>query len=157
VSFPGHELRARRLELNLSAETVSAECAIPVSMIDALEGGALDRLPAACFAVGFIRSYCRLLGLEPEYYVGALRFAQSGGANAGRSRGSIVGRWLRKLPIPGIPRVSSEFQAWVLVIGATALGWAAYTAVVKPATPHDAAKAQAATIELRLPDSLDGR
>ncbi len=157
MSFPGHELRARRLELNLSTEAVSADCAIPVSMIDSLEGGAIDRLPAACYAVGFIRSYCRLLGLEPEYYLSALRLAQNGGVHASRSRGSFVMRLLRRLPIPGIPRVSSEFQAWVLVIGATALGWAAYSAVIKPAAPHDAAQAQAATIELRLPDTLDRR
>jgi len=157
VSFPGHELRARRLELQLSTEVVSAECAIPVSMIDALEGGALDRLPAPCYAVGFIRSYCRMLGLEPEYYVGALRVAHNGGTHGGRTRGSLVTRLLRRLPIPGIPRVSSEFQAWILVIGATVLGWAAYSAVIKPSAPHDAAQAQAAEINLRLPDTLDGR
>ena len=157
MSFPGHELRARRLELQLSTEVVSAECAIPVSMIDALEGSALDRLPAACYTVGFIRSSCRMLGLEPEDYVGALRVAQNGAAHGGRTRGSFVSRLLRRLPIPGIPRVSSEFQAWVLVIGATVLGWAAYSAVIQPSAPHDAAKAQAAEVELRLPAAFDAR
>jgi hypothetical protein len=59
--------------------------------------------------------------------------------------------------MPVVPRITSELQAWVLVIVATALGWAAYSAVVRPAAANDAAEAQAASIDLRLPDNLNVR
>jgi hypothetical protein len=116
VSFPGHELRARRLELSLSTIAVSAGCAVPVAMIDALEAGALDRLPAPCYTVGFIRSYCRQIGLEPEYYVSALHVALNGQQNAHRERRPVFARLLNSLPIPTVPRLASEFHAWIIVI-----------------------------------------
>jgi cytoskeletal protein RodZ len=155
VSFPGHELRARRLELSLSVDAASAGSAVPSAMITALEDATLDRLPAACYTVGFIRSYCRQIRLEPEYYVSALHVALNGRVNAGRDRGSIVARMLQKLPMPNLPGAVSEIHAWILVIGATLIGWAAYSAVVGPGDSHNAPQAQAATIDLRLPDDLD--
>jgi cytoskeleton protein RodZ len=157
VSFPGHELRARRLELSLSLDKASAGCALPIAMIEALENGDLDRLPAACYTVGFIRSYCRQLGLEPEYYVGALHVAINGGSSVKKQRGSTIGDLLQRLPIPTLPGISPEFQAWGLVIVVTLVGWAAYSAVFNPAAPHSAPQAQAATIDLRLPDDFDRR
>ncbi len=155
MSFPGHELRARRLELSLSIDGAAAGSAVPASMIAALEDASLDSLPAPCYTVGFIRSYCRQLGLEPEYYVSALHVALHGRANAEQNRESMVTRLLRKIPFPNLPMVTTELQAWVLVIGATALGWAAYSAVVGPGNPHSSPQAQAATVDLRLPGDLD--
>ena len=157
MSFPGHELRARRLELSLSIDAASAGCAVPSEMIESLESGALDRLPAPCYTVGFIRSYCRQLRLEPENYVSALHLALNGGHGANVQRDGLLARLLLRIPMPDMPRITSELHAWVLVITVTVLGWIAYTAVVQPAQPQTNSSAQAASIDLRLPEDLDVR
>jgi cytoskeletal protein RodZ len=155
VGFPGHELRQRRLELNMSTETVAAACAIPVSMIDALEGGMVDRLPGDTYAVGFIRSYCRLLGLESEHYLDALRCAQHPFSTTARNpRPSFLARLLHKLPIPRVPRVSSEVHMWILIMVFMGAAWAGYSVLFRPQAPADANQIQAAEIDLRLPESI---
>lgn len=158
MSFPGHELRARRLELSLSIDAASAGCAVPSEMIQSLESGMLDRLPVPCYTVGFIRSYCRQLRLEPEYYVSALHLALNGGPGANVRNESLLVRFVQRIPFPNIPRlITSEIHAWVLVIVATVLGWVAYSAVVRPAAPQSGSEARAASIDLRLPEDLDVR
>lgn len=155
MDFPGHQLRTRRLEMNLSSEAAATECAIPVSMIDALEGGAIDRLPASCYTIGFIHSYCRLLQLEPEFYVCALKQArlESGGPHAA-ARPNVITRLMRRLPIPRVPGLSSELHAWLIITALLAMGWIGYSALVRPqADPSETQAHAASVIELRLPDA----
>jgi cytoskeleton protein RodZ len=59
-------LAARRAELGLSLEDVANQLKFAPRQIEALEAGAFDRLPGGTFARGMIRSYARLLKLEPE-------------------------------------------------------------------------------------------
>lgn len=154
VGFPGHELRQRRLELNMTTETVAAACAIPVAMLDALEGGAVDRLPGECYAVGFIRSYCRLLGLESEHYLAALRHAQHPFATTAKAaRTGLLTRVFRRLPIPRLPRVSSEVSMWILIMVFMGAAWGGYSLVFRPQAPADASQAHAAELDLRLPET----
>ena len=158
MNFPGHELRARRLELGLSTDRASADCAIPIAMIDALEDGAIDSLPVECYTVGFIRSYCRLLGLEPECYVGALRLALYGETHADPPKASVLSRLARRFTPDRFQRATAaDLQAWCLILAAMLLSWAAYTAIFNPRAVHDAPQAEASTVVLRLPESLDSR
>lgn len=156
MEFPGHELRTRRLELSLTTDTAASECAIPVAMIDALEGAALDRLPATCYAVGFIRSYCNLLQLESEYYVCALKRARNE-APAPRQAASagVLSRIARRIPRPRVPGLSSEIQAWIVITAILAMGWAGYSMVVRPDADPNEGQAHAASVDLRLPSPLD--
>lgn len=155
VRFPGHELRQRRLELNMTPDTAAAACSIPVTMLEALENSQMDRLPGETYAVGFIRSYCRLLGLESEHYLGALRTAQHPFMVATSSKPSLVTRAFRKLPIPRLPRVSSEASMWVIIMISVAAAWFGYSAVFRPQTSAQVTQVHAAEIDLRLPESLD--
>lgn len=137
----------------MTTETVAAACAIPVAMLDALEGGAVDRLPGECYAVGFIRSYCRLLGLESEHYLGALRHAQHPFASSAKAeRTGLLARALRRLPIPRLPRVSSEMHMWILIMVFMGAAWAGYSALFRPHAPAEASRVHASELDLRLPD-----
>jgi len=140
----------------MTPDTAAAACSIPVGMLDALENSQIDRLPGETYAVGFIRSYCRLLNLESEHYLGALRAAQHPiAANAPTAKPSLVTRAIRKLPLPRLPRVSSEASMWIIIMVSVAAAWAGYSAVFRPSTSGQSTQIHAAEIDLRLPEALD--
>lgn len=139
----------------MTPDTAASACSIPVGMLDALENGQIDYLPGETYAVGFIRSYCRLLGLESEHYLGALRAAQHPSAmTVETSKPSLVTRAIRKLPIPRLPRVSSEASMWIVIMVSVAAAWAGYSVVFRPQAHAQTTQAHAAEIDLRLPESL---
>ncbi len=139
----------------MSPETAASACSIPLAMLEALENSQTDRLPGETYAIGFIRSYCRLLGLESEHYLSALRTAQHPFTATNTSKPSIVTRAFRKLPIPRLPRVSSEASMWVIIMISVAAAWIGYSAVFRPQAPAQATQIHAAEIDLRLPESMD--
>lgn len=65
-SAPGAVLAATRKERGLSVEEVSARLRLPVSIVQALEADAYERLPVRSYASGYTRSYAKLLELDPE-------------------------------------------------------------------------------------------
>ncbi len=144
------------MELNMTPETAASACSIPVAMLEALENSQTHRLPGETYAVGFIRSYCRLLNLESEHYLGALRAAQHPTpAHMTETKPGFVSRAMRKLPIPRLPRVGSEASMWIIIMISVAAAWAGYSAMFRPSIPAEATQAHAAEIDLRLPESLD--
>ncbi|MBK5911417.1 hypothetical protein CCR85_07910 [Rhodothalassium salexigens] len=60
----GDQLRRARLGAGLSLEQVAAALNIRRGQLSALEDGRCDDLPAAAFALGFVRSYAGWLGLD---------------------------------------------------------------------------------------------
>ncbi len=69
----GEELRRERLIREVSLEEISSATKISVRLLTALESSDVKKLPAAVFTRGFIRSYARHLGLDPEEMVNAYR------------------------------------------------------------------------------------
>lgn len=67
----GEELRRERLIREVSLEEISAATKISVRLLTALEASDLSKLPAPVFTRGFIRSYARHLGLDPDEMVNA--------------------------------------------------------------------------------------
>lgn len=67
----GEELRRERLIREVPLEEISASTKISVRLLTALEASDLSRLPAPVFTRGFIRSYSRHLGLDPDEMVNA--------------------------------------------------------------------------------------
>ena len=63
---PNSLLTARRQELNLDIKTVADELQLSVATIRALESGDYEGLPVRVFVRGYINSYSRLLGVDPE-------------------------------------------------------------------------------------------
>ncbi|MEO0062914.1 MAG: hypothetical protein RLZZ08_1474 [Pseudomonadota bacterium] len=69
----GRRLRAAREASGMNLEQVAAETRISMRNLVAIEDGAFADLPGRTYAIGFSRSYARLLGLDPEAIVGDVR------------------------------------------------------------------------------------
>jgi hypothetical protein len=70
VSTPGQEvgaeLRQAREQQALSVEDVALRTRIPLRFLHAIEAGVHDGLPSAMYAVGFVRTYAKTVGLDPQ-------------------------------------------------------------------------------------------
>lgn len=62
----GERLRARREAEGLSLETVAERTRVPRRHLSAIEASDYSALPAAPYAVGFVKSYARVLGEPAE-------------------------------------------------------------------------------------------
>jgi cytoskeleton protein RodZ len=65
-SSPGQTLAAARNQLNLSVAEVSRQIKFGVKQIVAIEADDYDKLPGTTFVRGMIRSYAKLLQLDPQ-------------------------------------------------------------------------------------------
>ncbi len=68
----GETLAAKRGERGLTIQQAAAATRIQADYLKALETGDLQRLPAPVFAKGYLRTYARYLGLDPEPLVALL-------------------------------------------------------------------------------------
>jgi cytoskeleton protein RodZ len=112
----GGDLRAARERLGWSIEMVAAELRIRQPHLEALEAGRIDLLPGNAYAVGFLRSYAALLGLDPDEI--ARRFkAEAAEVNRRTELAFPV-----PLPERGMPAGALILLGVVLAVGAYA-GW----------------------------------
>lgn len=63
---PGAVLRAEREALGVTVREVSETLNLSIAVIEAIEADDYQRLPGPVFARGYVRSYARLLELDPE-------------------------------------------------------------------------------------------
>lgn len=63
---PGHDLRVAREARGLTIEDISRSTKIGAAVLMALERGDVERLPAPIFTRGFLKSYAREVGLDPD-------------------------------------------------------------------------------------------
>ncbi len=94
----GDELKRERLIREISLEEISSATKISLRLLTALESSDMRKLPAPVFTRGFIRSYSRCLGIDPEEmvnaYIADLAPEKSREAMAPR-RGRPLSRFLR--------------------------------------------------------------
>ena len=145
----GARLKRAREEAGLELTQVAAETRIPQRHLLTIESGALTDLPARTYAVGFSRTYARLLGLDEREIIDQVRAELA----EGEERGDTPAKFE-----PGDPaRVPGRGLAWfalfaaVLLIGgiyafyssyfAPGLGPAPLSAPAKPAAPQQQAGA----------------
>ena len=62
----GDVLRARRLELGRELADIAHQTRVPLRHLTAIEEGKHDTLPALPYTIGFVKSYARILALDPE-------------------------------------------------------------------------------------------
>ncbi|WPL19306.1 Cytoskeleton protein RodZ [Thiorhodovibrio winogradskyi] len=62
---PGRQLRVARESSGLTLTQVAAEMHLSVGTIEALEDDHYDGLPSEVFIIGYLRTYARILGLNP--------------------------------------------------------------------------------------------
>jgi len=113
----GEELRDARLALGLSVEDLAASLRIRRGYLVALEEGRLRDLPAPAYALGFVRSYARALGLDEGEMV--RRFREVSGP-AVRRKTDLV--FPEPVPERGVPAGAVMLLGAVLAVGAY-IGW----------------------------------
>lgn len=69
----GARLAAARTEKGRSIDEMAARLKVPPAKVAALEAGDLSQLHDAAFAVGLVRGYAKVLGIEPDPLTDALR------------------------------------------------------------------------------------
>lgn len=109
-NFPavGPYLEAVRAQQNISLATISERTHIKASYIEAIEHGAIERLPSRAYGVGFVRAYAEALGLEPAPVIE--RFKAEAGMAASAKPAQAAHQENRRPPPSGVaqepPRLS---------------------------------------------------
>ncbi len=111
---PGEVLAARRGEHGLTIRNAAAATRIRPEYLAALEADDFARLPGPVYAKGYLRTYARYLGVDPEPLVGMLHV---GAEDPGRRLGIGPQRRPRRFLVT-IPAVIAS--AIVLLVGAFA-------------------------------------
>lgn len=137
-SFPGGELRAQREAMGFSVDGVYRKIRVAPAFIRAIEQGDFSTIPPGCYALGFLKTYCALLDLDPHRFVDAYHACTK-----------PSNRFLRRSPSNRIilPEWLGELATWAAVCAIIALGWAAYTVVVHPNAAPGEQRVHASTIE----------
>lgn len=112
----GADLSEARERLGLSLEDVSLKLRIRMPYLEALEQGRISLLPGNAYALAFVRTYAKALGLDAEEMV---RRFKTEAAEVGRRAELIF-----PVPMPerGLPPGAVVLLGLVLAIGAYA-GW----------------------------------
>jgi len=113
----GEELRDTRMALGVSLEEVAASLRIRRAYLTALEEGRVQDLPAPAYAIGFVRSYARALGLDADSMVRRFR---EGSDSVVRRRTDLV--FPEPVPERGVPAGAVMLVGAVLAVGAY-VGW----------------------------------
>jgi cytoskeleton protein RodZ len=113
----GEELRDARVALGLSLEDIAASLRIRRPYLVALEEGRVHDLPAPAYAVGFVRTYARALGLDEDEVV--RRFREASGPVVQRKTDLV---FPEPVPEHGLPAGAVILVGAMLAVGAYA-GW----------------------------------
>ncbi|ATU72585.1 hypothetical protein SXCC_04679 [Gluconacetobacter sp. SXCC-1] len=117
IASVGDILRTRREELGWKLPDVAAWLRIRLPYLEALEAGRAAELPGSAYAIGFLRTYAKALGLESEQL--AERFKVE-------SRGAFTRRSELTFPMPlpdrGLPTGVLLLCGIVILVGAY-VGW----------------------------------
>ncbi len=81
----GERLRKAREDQGLELSQVAAETRIPHRHLETIEEGRFTDLPARTYAVGFTRTYARMLGLDEKAIVDDVRAELASEEDAGRA------------------------------------------------------------------------
>lgn len=102
----GDRLRYERERQELSLEQVAAETRIPQRHLQLMENGDFAGLPARTYAIGFARTYAKMLGLDQVEITDAVRAELAESSPSDRHRANTFE--------PGDPaRVPSSKLAWI--------------------------------------------
>ncbi len=112
----GADLRAARERIGWSLQDIARGLRIRGQYLVALEEGRVDRLPGNAYAVGFLRTYAGVLGLDPEELTRRFR---AEAAEINRKTELVF-----PVPVPerGVPAGAVVLLGVVLAIGAY-VGW----------------------------------
>ncbi len=114
----GAELRDARLSFGATIEQMADHLRINRRYLAALEEGRSQELPGQAYALGFVRSYARSLGLDADDLT--RRFRDGAGA-AGRNRTDLL--FPEPVPERGVPTGAIILMGAVLAVGSYVAWW----------------------------------
>lgn len=76
-STPGSMLQQARLDKSRDEKWVAEQMHITVHYVKAIEGNKFEKLPGIVFARGYLKSYAKLVGLDPEAVLAVFNAMQS--------------------------------------------------------------------------------
>ena len=145
--FPGSVLKDRRLEMGCTPEDVFQKTRIPTAYVRGMESGDLSAMPPPCYALGFLRTYCRFLRLDPEPFLRAYQTAGQPGPRVLLRR--TADGWDRLLT----GRFANTLT-WVSVCAFIALCWLAYNIIVQPNADIQEKRVDAVTTDMVVPEPV---
>jgi cytoskeleton protein RodZ len=118
----GQDLRAARLRRGDEIASVSRALKIRKDHLEALENDRLEDLPGKTYAIGFVRSYARHLGLDSAQYVERYKQDISGRPEEQAREPAPIHQDERRLPqgwriIAGVIVLLLGYGAWHLFAG----------------------------------------
>lgn len=72
IHTPGTVLASARVRQGLSVGDIAAKLRMGINQVEALESGDYGRLPTGTFLRGFVRSYAKVLGIDPQSVIDLL-------------------------------------------------------------------------------------
>lgn len=116
----GDRLRSAREAKRLELSHIAAETRIPERHLASIEAGEFDELPSRTYAIGFARTYAKILGLDDREITDAVREELADGSY----RNSVMAGGMEpgdpaKLPSAGLAWFGG-FAALILAIGVIA-------------------------------------
>lgn len=112
----GADLRAARERLGWDLRELAAHLRIRLAYLDALEEGRIGDLPGVAYAVGFLRTYATVLGLDPDEMSRRFR------AEAAAANRKTELNFPAPVPDRGVPAGAVVLVGALLAIGAY-IGW----------------------------------
>ncbi|MGI4982283.1 MAG: helix-turn-helix domain-containing protein [Janthinobacterium lividum] len=110
----GARLGAVRIEKGRSIDEMAARLKVPPAKVAALEAGDLSQLHDAAFAVGLVRSYAKVLGIEPDPLTDALRGVRRQAPDLALPGSSIKPANMRRANVPlSWSTRRSDRRSWV--------------------------------------------
>ncbi len=91
----------------MTREEVASATKIPATLISALEGGQVERLPGRVFVLNYIRAYAKVIGLAPDEAV--LRYEE---VSSNGQPGSAASEPLK----PGRMKKGLGIGPWVIAV-----------------------------------------
>lgn len=115
----GDRLRVAREEQGLELSHIAAETRIPERHLQSIEAGSFDDLPSRTYAIGFARTYARVVGLDEKDIADAVREELA----EGQGRQSALAGGME----PGDPgKLPSSGLAWFGALAAVILAVGIY-------------------------------
>ncbi len=129
----GARLAAARTAAKIELVDIARETRVPVRHLRAIEADAHDELPALPYAVGFVKSFARAVGIDPDEAAARFR-AETTIVPHAPMAASIEPLDERRLPSRGL--IAASVAGLVLILGGlTAYGAGWFDAAVPSAPP----------------------
>lgn len=105
----GQYLKNSRLERHISIEEIAGDTKINTKILENLENDSLSELPASAFVKGFIKSYCKYVGVDSKQAIMLYDLLQYGDAD------TDIDKFVKK-DLVKIKKINRNFLWWSIAI-----------------------------------------